>query len=141
MKIIAAGVAAAVMATPAIARCTKGQNVSWYGEPQRLPDGSRYDPNAETCAHRTAAFGTILRIVDLDTGLGADCAVNDRGPNKWTGCDVDVSRRMAELLGMKGRGMIRAGIEVVTAVWPESRHALQDAPETKKGPDVAAGAF
>lgn len=112
MKIVAVGVAVAVMATPAIARCSKGQNVSWYGEPQRLPDGSRFDPNAETCAHRTAPFGTVLRVEDLDTGLGADCAVNDRGPNKWTRCDLDVSRRVAELLGMKGRGMIRARITV-----------------------------
>lgn len=117
-------------ATPADSRCWKpGQNVSWYGEAQKLPDGSRYDPDAETCASRSHPAGTILRVTDLDTGLGVDCAVNDFGPAPWTGCLVDLSRRSAERIAMKGRGVVRARIEVVQAVWPETRQALRGEPK------------
>lgn len=106
--------AIALTATPAAARCWKaGQNVSWYGETQRLPNGRRYDPNAETCASREHPAGTILRVVDLDTGLGVDCAVNDWGPAAWTRCRLDLSRKSAERVGMKARGVIRARIEVL----------------------------
>src|SRR4051812_29960839 len=112
-KFAAALAAVVLLAAPATARCANGANVSWYGEPQKLPDGSRYNPDADTCAHRTHPFGTILRIEDLDTGLGADCAVNDRGPNEWTHCSVDVSRRVAQRLGIIHRGIARAKIRVV----------------------------
>lgn len=139
---VAVALCALVASTPAAARCWKpGQNVSWYGEPQKLPDGSRYDPDAETCASREHPAGTILRVVDLDTGLGVDCAVNDRGPNPWTRCRVDLSRRAAERVGMKDRGVIRARIEVVLAVWPNPSRMAQDEPKQEKGPGVAAEAF
>ena len=132
----------ALIATPAAARCWKpGQNVSWYGEPQRLPDGSRYNPAAETCASREYPAGTVLRVVDQDTGLGVECAVNDFGPNPWTRCRVDLSARSADLIGMKGRGTIRAKIEVVSAVWPATPRIALGASEQKKGTGIAAGAF
>ncbi len=111
-KVIVA-LCAIAASTPAAARCKNGQTVSWYGEPQRLSDGSRYDPEAETCAHRTAPFGTILRVVDLDTGLGVDCAVNDRGPNVRTGCQVDISRKLARRMDLLDRGVARASITVL----------------------------
>lgn len=131
-----------LLAHPAAARCWKpGQNVSWYGEPQRLPDGSRYNPRTETCASREYPAGTVLRVVDLDTGLGVECAINDFGPAPWTRCRVDLSGRSADRIGMKGRGTIRAKINVVSAVWPEPRRAFLGAVEKKKGPGIAAGAF
>ncbi len=127
---VAAALCAVVLSTPAAARCWKpGQNVSWYGEAQRLPDGSRYDPEAETCASREHPAGTILRVVDLDTGLGVDCAVNDHGPASWTRCRVDLSRKSAERIGMKASGVIKAKIEVVSAVWPNPLRMAQDAPK------------
>lgn len=107
----AAAVMIVLSAAPADARCRAGHTASWYGEPQRLSGGGVYDPDAETCASRTAAAGTVLRVTDLDTGLAVDCAVNDFGPAKWTGCQVDLSRKSAERLGMTERGVIRARIE------------------------------
>ncbi len=110
---VAAALCAAVLATPAAARCKPPQNVSWYGEAQRLPDGSRYDPNGMTCAHRTLPFGTVIHLRDLDTGREGQCTINDRGPNVSTGCQVDVSRRIAELMGIKERGVARASILIL----------------------------
>src|SRR5258708_37266454 len=93
---VAIALAVSMMVTPAHARCSKpGQNVSWYGEPQKLPDGSNFDPETETCASREHPAGTILRVTDLDTGLGVECAVNDWGPSAWTNCKGDVSRKPA----------------------------------------------
>ena len=137
---IAAALCAVVLATPAAARCWKpGQNVSWYGEPQRLPDGGRYDPDAETCASREHLAGTVLRVTDIDTGLAVECAVNDHGPAPWTGCRLDLSRRAAERVGMKARGVIRAKIEVVSAVWPKPRWSLLERFEQEEGPEIASG--
>ena len=113
--------------TIAAARCLKpGQNVSWYGEPQSLPDGSRYDPNGLTCAHRSLPFGTTLRLKDLDTGRHGECRINDRGPNASTGCELDVSRRVAEIMGFKERGVARALIEIVNPP-KKARQALAEA--------------
>lgn len=95
------------------ARCKGGQTASWYGEPQRLATGDRFRPEAETCAHRTYALGSILRVIDLDTGLGVDCAVNDRGPAVWTGCTVDLSRGSAERIRIIDKGIARASVELL----------------------------
>lgn len=133
--------AALVLApTSAGARCWKpGQNVSWYGEPQKLSDGSEFDPKAETCASRKHPPGTVLRVTDLDTGLGVECAVNDWGPHPWTNCELDVSREAAVRLGVLHRGIVRAKIEVVRAVWPETRWSLLERFGQEKGPEVAPG--
>ena len=112
---IARTMLAAILAfapTVAAARCVGSQNTSWYHEPQLLPDGSRYRPDSETCASREFPAGTLLRVIDQDTGLGVDCLVSDFGPNPWTHCRLDLSRKAAERIGMTTRGVIRANITI-----------------------------
>ncbi len=130
--------AIALTATPAASRCWKaGQNVSWYGEAQRLPNGRHYNPDAETCASREHPAGTLLRVVDLDTGLGVDCAVNDWGPAAWTRCRLDLSRKSAERVGMKARGVIRARIEVL-AEKPRRLAETKNPGRSSPGPGIIA---
>lgn len=74
--------------------------------------GQRYDKSAATCAHRTHRFGTRLEVVVLDTGRKAQCRVNDRGPFV-DGRIVDVSRSIAEKLGLLDRGLARVEIRQV----------------------------
>jgi rare lipoprotein A len=52
---------------------------SWYGAPRG------------TCAHRSVAFGTVMKVTRQDTGATVSCRVADRGPYV-PGRVVDLSR-------------------------------------------------
>lgn len=107
---------------PAIAKCRNGENVSWYGEPQRIRSGGPFNPEAMTCAHPTAPDGSLVKITMTETGRSAVCTVNDLGPNPDTGCKVDVSRAMARQLGLLGAGVGRGIIQVLTFLRPAAAH-------------------
>ena len=61
-----------------------------------------------TCAHRTRAFGTRLRVTRGH--LTIECRVNDRGPFV-RGRIIDVSISAARALGMMGAGVVRVVVE------------------------------
>ncbi len=90
---------------------------SWYGEPfhgRTTASGEEYDMNQLTCAHRTLAFGTRIRVQNLENGRSVTVRVTDRGP--WVeGRIVDVSRRAAQELEMIEAGLVRARITVLEA--------------------------
>ncbi|HEX9051656.1 MAG TPA: septal ring lytic transglycosylase RlpA family protein [Anaeromyxobacter sp.] len=89
---------------------------SFYGRRfhgHRTASGQRYDMRAFTCAHRTAPFGTRLRVTDLETGRSVVVIVNDRGPFV-RGRVVDVSLAAARELGIVERGVARVRIELVS---------------------------
>ena len=85
---------------------------SWYGgSGEKLnahaADGSRFNPRALTAAHRTLPFGSRLRVC-----RAARCVVvriSDRGPARWTGRSLDMSRGAADAIGLT-----RAGVGSVT---------------------------
>ncbi|HEY6099884.1 MAG TPA: septal ring lytic transglycosylase RlpA family protein [Anaeromyxobacter sp.] len=88
---------------------------SFYGRKfhgRRTASGARYDMHAFTCAHRTAPFGTRLRVTDLETGRSVVVTVTDRGPFV-RGRVVDVSLAAARALGMVERGVARVRLERV----------------------------
>ena len=56
---------------------------SWYGRDFRgkpTASGEPFRPSRLTAAHRTHAFGTVLRVTRTDTGQRVRVVVNDRGP-------------------------------------------------------------
>jgi rare lipoprotein A len=56
---------------------------SWYGEPyhgRRTASGEIYDMHEMTAAHRTLAFGTVVKVTRRDTGADVKVRINDRGP-------------------------------------------------------------
>ena len=61
-----------------------------------------------TCAHRTRAFGTRLRVTHGHQTI--ECRVNDRGPF-IRGRIIDVSTSAARALGMMGAGVVRVVVE------------------------------
>lgn len=86
---------------------------SFYGrefQGRRTASGARYDARAFTCAHRTAPFGTRLRVTDLETGRSVEVVVNDRGPFA-PGRVVDLSLAAARRLGIVRRGVVRVRVE------------------------------
>ncbi|HEY6004752.1 MAG TPA: septal ring lytic transglycosylase RlpA family protein [Anaeromyxobacter sp.] len=79
-------------------------------EGRRTASGTRYDPRALTCAHRSAPFGTRLRVTEMESGRSVVVTVNDRGPFA-RGRVVDLSLAAARALGMIERGLVRVRVE------------------------------
>jgi rare lipoprotein A len=87
---------------------------SWYGEAfqgQYTANGEVYDLNQITAAHRTLPLPSIVEVVNLQNDRAIRVRVNDRGPFA-DGRIIDVSRRVAQLLGFERSGttMVRVRI-------------------------------
>src|SRR5258707_1134126 len=58
-------------------------NASWYGAPfhgRRASNGEIYDMNKMTAAHRTMAFGTVVKVTNLSNGKPAVLRITERRP-------------------------------------------------------------
>jgi rare lipoprotein A len=91
---------------------------SWYGPPyDRHPgaDGSVYNQNAMTAAHRTLPLGTIVRVTNIETGQSVVVRITDRGPFIH-GRVLDLSLAAARATGVYRAGTARVRIEA----WPPS---------------------
>lgn len=76
---------------------------SFYGEPhhgRKTASGEVFDKEALTAAHRTLPFGTVLLVGIHPRWIRV--RINDRGPAKWTGRDLDLSEAAARALGIRG---------------------------------------
>ena len=88
---------------------------SWYGpgfHGRTTANGELYDMYAFTAAHKTLPFGTVVEVVDLDTGRSVVVRINDRGPFV-PGRIIDLSYAAAEALGILERGTARVGLIVL----------------------------
>lgn len=89
---------------------------SWYGgcfHGRRAADGSRFNMNALTAAHRTLPFGTVVKVVNQRTHKSCFVKITDRGPYAH-GRIIDLSRGAAKAIGMLGSGVARVSLEVVS---------------------------
>ncbi|GAB4213076.1 MAG: hypothetical protein OHK0013_36580 [Sandaracinaceae bacterium] len=75
--------------------------------------GEPYDPGARTAASRTLPFGTVLRVIRMDTGASVIVRVNDRGPFGDRRRVLDLSRAAAEALDMVRRGVVEVQVEIL----------------------------
>jgi rare lipoprotein A len=73
---------------------------------RRTASGERYDPRAFTAAHKTLAFGSMVRVVRVDDGREVVVRINDRGPFAGDDRVIDLSRAAAEQLGMIRDGVV-----------------------------------
>jgi rare lipoprotein A (peptidoglycan hydrolase) len=80
---------------------------------RKTASGEPYRPELATCAHRTYAFGQQLEVVVVDSGAKSACRVNDRGPYV-EGRILDVSKSVAEALGIVDAGVVRVRIRPLT---------------------------
>ncbi len=89
--------------------------ISWYGRGfhgRRTASGESFDKNADTCASRTLAFGTWVKITHSQTGLSALCRVNDRGPHSKRRI-LDVSHSVAQRLGLLRTGVAWVSLQIL----------------------------
>ena len=74
--------------------------------------GERFQQDELTAAHREFPFGTILKVVNLSTGIYTIVRINDRGPWKLHRI-IDLSRCAAEPLGMLKGGVANVRLEIL----------------------------
>ena len=87
---------------------------SWYGHQhrnRRMADGAAFDMQAMTAAHRSLAFGTIVRVTNLKNGRAIKVRIEDRGPFV-AGRIIDLSHNAAEVLGIARQGVGEVRVEV-----------------------------
>lgn len=98
----------------AVAHTFQGM-VSYYGREfigRKTASGERFDPGIPTMAHKTLAFGTLVRVTNLHNNRSVVVRVNDRGP--FIASRVgDLSPVAANLLGMLNAGVVFARLEVL----------------------------
>jgi hypothetical protein len=85
-------------------------------EPAPQPSNSEqgqaswYDHDPGTCAHRTIAFGTIVKVTNLANGQSTTCRVADRGPYV-EGRIIDLERGVFAEIANPSQGVIDVRIE------------------------------
>ncbi|HDJ30148.1 MAG TPA: septal ring lytic transglycosylase RlpA family protein [Candidatus Acetothermia bacterium] len=92
---------------------------SWYGpgfDGRHTANGEIYDMNGISAAHKTLPFGTIVQVVDLETGKSVIVRINDRGPF-IKGRIIDLSKGAAEKLGIIDKGITKVGLRILR--WPK----------------------
>jgi rare lipoprotein A len=84
---------------------------SYYGSESgnRTANGERFNPSGMTAAHRTLPFGTRLRVCYRERCVVV--RISDRGPAKWTGRQLDLSKGAARAIGMLHVGVARVNVE------------------------------
>jgi rare lipoprotein A len=86
---------------------------SWYGPPytnRKAADGSIYDQNAMTAAHRTLPMGSIVRVTNLANNQSVLVRITDRGPFV-DGRIIDLSLAAAKALDVYRVGVAKVRVE------------------------------
>ena len=87
---------------------------SWYGPKfhgKETASGETFDMQELTAAHRTLPFGTRVRVINEANGKSVVVRINDRGPFGGKRI-IDLSRKAAEIIGIKAKGVARVKLEV-----------------------------
>jgi rare lipoprotein A len=100
---------------PAAEDWTEKGIASWYGEPyhgRRTASGEIYDMHRLTAAHKTLAFGSVVKVTRRDTGADVKVRINDRGPFIG-GRIIDLSFAAAKKIDLDIDGVAPVKIKVV----------------------------
>jgi rare lipoprotein A len=92
---------------------TEVGTASWYGpnyHHHAAADGSVYDQNGLTAAHRTLPLGTTVRVTNLATGQQVLVRITDRGPFV-PGRVLDLSLGAAKAIGVYRAGIAKVRVE------------------------------
>ncbi|MGP8258487.1 MAG: septal ring lytic transglycosylase RlpA family protein [Acidobacteriaceae bacterium] len=87
---------------------------SWYVPTYanaKAADGSIYDPNAMTAAHRELPMGSIVRVTNLANDQSVFVRITDHGP--FVGYDriIDLSLAAAKAIGVYRAGVAKVRVE------------------------------
>lgn len=101
---------------------------SWYGEAfhrRQTSNGEYFDMAMLSAAHATLPLPSYAKVTNLENGRSIVVRINDRGPFVDSRV-IDLSKRSAEVLGYKQKGMAKVRIQYIGP-----------APLNDKGPHLA----
>ena len=78
---------------------------------KKVASGETYDKSKLTASHKTLAFGTKVKVTNVDNGKSVVVTINDRLKKSNPGV-IDVSRKAAEELGFVKAGKAKVKLEV-----------------------------
>lgn len=91
---------------------TETGNASYYSDNlngHSTASGQAYNSSKLTAAHRKAAFGTMITVINLKNGKQVTVKVNDRGPFVRSRI-IDLSKAAAKQIDMVGAGVAKVKI-------------------------------
>ena len=101
---------------------------SWYGPygNRRAADGSVFDGQSMTAAHRTLPMGSTVRVTNLTTNQSVVVKITDRGPFV-EGRTLDLSIAAAKAIGVYRMGVAKVKVEAFAKPGsdPEGRWCVQ----------------
>lgn len=87
---------------------------SWYGGRQvrgrQTASGERFNEEGLTAAHPSLPFDTRVRVTNLANGRSVVVRINDRNAT-YTGRVIDLSRRAADILGIRTAGTATVALD------------------------------
>lgn len=89
---------------------------SYYGKElagNRTANGERFNPEELTAAHPSLAFGSKVRVTNLNNGQSVVVRINDRGPFTHRRV-IDVSHAAAREIGMHRSGTARVSMALLS---------------------------
>ena len=84
---------------------------SWYSRNdkninEQTANGEKFNDNRHTCASWDYPFGTRLLVINSLNGKWVVCRVNDRGPAKYLGRKVDLTKTAFRKIANLKKGLI-----------------------------------
>ena len=98
----------------ATAQGAEGGVANFYSDKfqgKKVASGDAYDKTKLTASHKTLAFGTKVKVTNLDNGKSVVVTINDR-MKKSNPAVIDVSGKAAEDLGFTKSGKAKVKLEV-----------------------------
>ena len=95
--------------------------------PELTTDGEVFGQGAPTAAQATVQLPAIARLTDLQTGRAVLVRINDRGTPKPSRL-VQVTRRVAAMLGMPADGVAQVRLQVLAAPSEAAERHVPGAP-------------
>jgi len=94
----------------------KNAHASYYADKftgRKTADGSRFDNNKYTAAHKKLPFGTRIKVTNEANGKFVIVKITDRGPFVKTR-ELDLSKRaFMDITRSKGSGAMKVTIETI----------------------------
>jgi len=115
MRIVTLLMTVAMVMTAGLALAQSEEGVAnFYSDKfvgKKTASGEPYDKNALTAAHKKLAYGTKVKVTNVENGKSVVVTVNDRMAPK-NAAVIDVTRRAAEELGFVKAGKAKVKLEV-----------------------------
>jgi rare lipoprotein A len=95
--------------------CEVEGTASWYGKKyhgNKTASGEKFNMYAKTAAHQSLAFGTKVRVINLENNRKVILRINDRGPFIDDRI-IDVSYRAAKKLRFVKEGLAHVLIQIL----------------------------